>query len=64
VVEKKKVGYYLPVSMLDQLDRIFYGLKLKGVNVKKNDLVEALFALGLEDMEKGEKSRILKRLSK
>ena len=61
--ESKKVGYYISENVVGRIDKIFYELKLAGVTLKsKSALVEAALLFSLDDLEKGEKSRILKNL--
>jgi len=60
---KKKAGFYLSVTLLDRFDRKFYELKLAGAAVdNKSALLEAALSYALEDMERGEESRILQSL--
>jgi hypothetical protein len=61
--EKKKVGFYLPVETIDRFNRMFHQLKLAGAAIEnKSALVELAIAYALEDLERGEKSRLLPRL--
>jgi len=61
--EKKKAGFYLSVTMLERFNRKFHELKLAGVNIEnKSVLLESALAFALDDIDKGSKSRILKRL--
>ena len=60
---KKKAGFYLPVALLERFDRKFYELKLAGAAVdNKSSLLEAALNYALEDMERGDESRILQAL--
>ncbi len=61
--EKKKAGFYLSINMLERFNRKFHELKLAGVNIEnKSVLLESVLAFALDDIDKGSKSRILKRL--
>ncbi len=61
--EKKKAGFYLTVSMLERFNRKFHELKLAGVNIEnKSVLLESALDFALDDIDKGSKSRILKKL--
>jgi hypothetical protein len=62
-VDKKKAGFYLPVDLLDRFNRKFHELKLAGVAVdNKSALVEIALVDALDDLDKGDASRILKKL--
>jgi hypothetical protein len=59
---KKKAGFYLSLALLDRFNRKFHELNLSGVAIEnKSALLEAALAFALDDMDKGEKSRALKR---
>ncbi len=61
--EKKKAGYYLRADLLNRFDRKYHELKLAGVSVvNKSALLEAALEFALDDLDRGEKSGILKRL--
>lgn len=61
---KKKVGFYLPVALVDRFDRKFYELKLAGRPVEnKSALLEAALELALDDLENGDDSAVLRILS-
>jgi len=61
--EKKKVGFYLPVALLERFNRKFHELKLAGVAIdNKSALVEMALALALDDLDKGSSGRLLKGL--
>jgi hypothetical protein len=62
-VPKKKVGFYLPVALVDRFDRKFYELKLAGQAVEnKSALLEAALELALDDLDRAGESLILRRL--
>ena len=62
---KKKAGFYLSVETIERFNRRFYELKLAGVAVdNKSTLLELALAFALDDMDKGPKSQVLKRLRK
>ncbi len=62
-VRKVKAGYYLPVDLLDQLDRAYLTLRLNREPVQsKSQLVEIALELLLEDMKQGDKSLALNKL--
>lgn len=63
-VPKKKAGFYLSQDVIDRFDRNFYTLKLAGQPVEnKSALLEAALAYALDDLEQGDDSVILARLS-
>lgn len=60
--EKKKAGFYLPTALLNRFDRKFHELKLAGRAVgNKSALLEAALTFALDDMDRGDGSRILKQ---
>jgi len=60
---KKKAGFYLSEDLLERFNRTFYQLKLKGVPiVNKSALVEAALNFALDDVDKGQRSEVLKNL--
>ncbi len=62
-VRKVKAGYYLPVDLLDQLDRAYLTLRLNREPVQsKSQLVEIALGLLLNDLEQGDKSTVLQKL--
>ncbi len=62
-VGKKKVGYYLSVDTIDRFNRKFHQLKLAGSAIEnKSALVELALAYALEDLDKGDDSRLKDRL--
>jgi len=62
---KKKAGFYLSVNILDRFNRKFHELKLSGVAIdNKSTLLEAALGFALDDMDKGPKSLVLKKIGK
>ncbi len=62
-VAKKKAGFYLPVELLDRFNRKFFELKLAGCPVEnKSALVEAALKYALNDLDRGDDSRVLNAL--
>ena len=60
---KRKAGFYLSAKILDRFNRKFYELKLEGLSiVNKSALLEAALSFALDDMDKGNRSRILANL--
>jgi hypothetical protein len=60
---KRKAGFYLSAKILDRFNRKFYELKLEGLSiVNKSALLEAALAFALDDMDKGNQSKILSNL--
>ncbi len=63
-VEKKKAGFYISSELLDRFNRKFFELKLADIDIgNKSVLVEASLSFALDDMDKGEKSLVLKKLT-
>ncbi len=63
-VAKKKAGFYLSVELLDRFNRKFFELKLAGCPVEnKSALVEAALKYALNDLDRGDDSRVLNALS-
>jgi len=59
-VKKKKAGFYISVDLLERFTRKFYELKLAGVAMEnKSALLESALSFALDDLDKGQKSRIL-----
>ena len=57
---KKKAGFYLSEDILNRFNLKFYELKLAGAAIEnKSNLLELMLGFALDDMDKGEKSRIL-----
>ena len=60
---KKKAGYYLSKEILERFNLKFHELKLAGIAIdNKSTLLEMALAFALDDLDKGEKSRVLQRL--
>ena len=60
---KKKAGFYLSADILERFNLKFYELKLTGVTIEnKSNLLELILAFALDDIDKGQQSRILKRI--
>ena len=61
-VHKKKAGFYISVELLNRFDRKFYELKLAGAAIEnKSALLELALTFALDDLDKGAKSRVLKK---
>ena len=61
--EKKKVGFYLSLEMVDRFNHKFHELKLAGAAIEnKSALVELALSYAMDDMDKGEASQLLARL--
>ncbi|HSO20849.1 MAG TPA: hypothetical protein VLT88_15400 [Desulfosarcina sp.] len=61
-VPKKKAGFYFSKELLDRFNRKFHQLKLDGVPVEnKSMLAEMALGFALDDMDRGDASRLLKR---
>jgi hypothetical protein len=61
-VQKKKAGFYISVELLNRFDRKFYELKLAGAAIEnKSALLELALTFALDDLDKGTKSRVLKK---
>jgi len=61
--QKRKAGFYLSTKILDRFNRKFYELKLEGLSiVNKSTLLEAALSFALDDMDKGNRSKILSNL--
>ncbi|MGD2013562.1 MAG: hypothetical protein PVH37_02900 [Desulfobacterales bacterium] len=60
---KKKAGFYLSMEIIERFNRKFYELKLAGIAIdNKSTLLELALAFALDDLDKGAKSRVLRRL--
>ena len=60
---KKKAGFYLSKDVLHRFNYKFHELKLLGVAIdNKSFLLEHALIFALDDLDKGAKSRVLKRL--
>ncbi len=63
MLRKKKAGFYLSMEIIERFNRKFYELKLAGIAVdNKSTLLELALAFALDDLDKGSKSRVLRRL--
>ena len=59
--QKRKVGFYISVSLLERFNRSFYELKLKGQSIEnKSALLEAVLEFALNDLDRGDDSHIIK----
>ncbi len=62
-VSKKKAGFYLSVDVLQRFTHKFHELKLAGVAIdNKSTLLELALSFALDDMDKGNNSRVLQKL--
>ena len=60
---KKKAGFYLSVDIIERFTLKFHELKLAGVAVdNKSTLLELALSFALDDMDKGNNSRVLQKL--
>jgi len=63
VTAKKKAGFYLSVDILNRFTHKFHELKLAGAAIdNKSTLLEAVLGYALDDLDKGEKSQVLKKI--
>lgn len=59
---KKKAGFYISAELLNRFNRKFYELKLAGAAIEnKSALLELALAFALNDLDKGARSRVLKK---
>ena len=59
-VAKKKAGFYLSADILNRFNLKFYELKLAGAPIdNKSNLLELMLGFALDDMDRGEQSRLL-----
>ena len=62
---KRKAGFYLSEALLNRFDTKFYELKLSGKAVaNKSVLLEAALLYALDDLDRGEDSEVLRRISR
>ena len=62
MLRKKKAGFYLSMEIIERFNRKFYELKLAGIPIdNKSTLLELALAFALDDLDKGAKSRVLRR---
>ncbi len=60
---KKKAGFYLSTNLIDRFTRKFHELKLAGIKIdNKSTLMEIAISFALDDIDKGNESRVLKQL--
>jgi hypothetical protein len=63
--EKKKAGFYLSIDLIGRFDRKYHELKLEGRLISnKSGLLEAALAFALDDIDRGEDSRILQHFDR
>jgi len=57
---KRKAGFYLSVDILNRFNRKFHELKLEGVAIEnKSALLELALSYSLDELDRGEESRLL-----
>jgi len=62
-IAKKKAGFYLSEPLLNRFNRRFHQMKLDGVSIEnKSALVEMALAFALDDLDKGEQSKLASAL--
>lgn len=62
--QKKKVSYYLLETLAELFDKAFYSLKMAGAPLKnKSEFMASMVSFALSDLEKGENSKLLKKIS-
>ena len=60
---KKKAGFYLSVDIIERFTLKFHEIKLAGLAVdNKSTLLELALSFALDDMDKGNNSRVLQKL--
>ena len=60
---KRKAGFYLSVDILNRFNRKFHELKLEGVAIEnKSALLELALSYSLDELDRGEESRLLAHL--
>lgn len=60
---KKKAGFYLSEDLIERFNRHFHQMKLAGVPIEnKSALLELVMLFGLEDLDKGPQSLLLRAL--
>jgi hypothetical protein len=61
-VPKKKAGFYFTETLLERFNRKFYQMKLDGVPIEnKSDLAEMALHFALDDLDRGDASRLIER---
>ena len=57
---KRKAGFYLSVDILNRFNRKYHELKLEGVAIEnKSALLELALSYSLDELDRGEQSRLL-----
>ncbi|MBA4366306.1 MAG: hypothetical protein C0403_01555 [Desulfobacterium sp.] len=60
--KKKKAGFYLSLDVLARFTRKFHELKLAGMQIEnKSAFVEAAILFALDDIDKGNESKVLQK---
>ena len=60
---KKKAGFYLSETLLERFNRRFHQMKIDGVSIEnKSALVEMALSFALDDLERGEQSKLASAL--
>lgn len=63
LVSKRKAGFYISADLLERFNRCFHRLKLAGIPIEnKSALLELAMRHALEDLDKGERSFLLKKI--
>jgi hypothetical protein len=58
-VPKKKAGFYLSLPLLERFNRRYHQMKLDGLPIEnKSALLEMALSFALDDLDKGERSRL------
>ena len=61
---KRKAGFYLSERLLERFNRHFHRMKLAGAPVEnKSALLELALTFALEDLERGDQSKLLRSLN-
>lgn len=64
-IPKKKAGFYISEDLLDRFNRCFHRMKLAGVPIEnKSALLELALQHALEDLDQGERSRLMQKLNR
>lgn len=62
---KRKAGFYLSEALLKRFNRRFHEMKLAGIPVEnKSDLLERALQFALDDLDQGERSRLMRTLQR
>lgn len=59
--DKKKVGFYISLKLLERFDKTFYTLKIDGRVDNKSAFVEKLLAYALDVLEQDGLEKIVKK---